>query len=462
MNSFRLVLFALLLWLLSPMGIARDSSLKDYITLGLRGNLALQQENLSLEKSLKALKEAKGLFFPNISIQARYSRAGGGRLIEIPIGDLTNPVFQSLNQLYSFHGIITNFPTNIPNDVVPFLRKSEQDTKLRVIQPLYQPALMHNFKLRSNLAKSEEFKLEALKRQLIADIKTAYFTHLKTLQVEQLLGKTKDLLQENLRVSRTLYNNGMATEDIIFRAEAEVAALDQKIAEAENNTMNSSAYFNFLLNRDLSASIQTDFDTSFEKYPIDLDSAARSALLHRDEFRQLDSTLKATRSQLDLAASGSLPSLSLVVDLGIQGEKYRFGPDDDYWMASLVFQWTLYDGSQTKAKKAQSAIDKKRLETRLTQMEKQILLEVKNSFHSLKAAEAGISASLEREKSAGQSFTIVEKKFGYGTASQLEFIDARTTFTQASISAILAKFDYLISRTDLERAAALINLEEYQ
>jgi outer membrane protein len=458
-----LPLLAALLLLAAPLpGTAPQKSLKDYILLGLQGNLAVQQENLSLEKSLEALKEAKGLFFPDISIQARYSRAGGGRLIEIPIGDLTNPVFLSLNQLYSFHGIITNFPTNLPNEVVPFLRKSEQETKLRLIQPVFQPALIHNLRLRSSLAKSEKAKVAALKRQLIADIKSAYFTYLKTLQVEKLFEKTLDLLEENLRVSQTLFRSGKTTEDIVFRAQAEIADLNQKMAEAKKNTLMSSGYFNFLLNRDLAEGINTDFDTSLEAATIDFETAAKSALLQRDEFSQLHSALKATGSQISLAGSGALPSLSMVVDLGFQGEKYALGPDDDFWMASLIFQWTIYDGSQTKAKKAQVSLEKKRLEMQLTELKNQILLQVSNAFHTLKAAEEAVQAAKEREKSARESFNIVEKKFNHGAAPQIEYIDARTTLTSASISAILARFDYLISNAALERAAALINLEDYQ
>jgi outer membrane protein len=453
----------ILFWLAAPpvRSLPRNG-LDDYIIQGLRGNLAFRQENLSLEKSLQALKEAKGLFFPNVSIQARYSRAGGGRLIEIPIGDLTNPIFQSINQLYSFHGIITNFPTDMPNEVFPFLRKSEHETKLRLIQPLIQPALIQNYRLRSHMAKSEEAKLAVLKRQLIADIRTAYFNHIKSLQVEALLEKTMALLEENLRVSRTLFKGGKATEDVIFRARAELADLEQKIAEAEKNRHLSAGYFNFLLNRDLDETITTDYTPPQEMEAIEWEAAAESALRHRDEFRQLDNAMKATNSQIGLAGSGALPSLSLVVDVGFQGEKYALGPEDDFWMASLVFQWNLYDGGLTKAKKAQAAVAKKSLEIQRDQLEKQILLQVKDAYHALNSAGEAVRAAEERERSARESFVIVEKKYGYGTAPQIEFIDARTTYTGASVNTILARFDYLISRTALERAAALIDLEKYQ
>lgn len=35
----------------------------------------------------------RGMFLPSVSIEARYSRAGGGKIIEFPVGDLMNPVY---------------------------------------------------------------------------------------------------------------------------------------------------------------------------------------------------------------------------------------------------------------------------------------------------------------------------------------------------------------------------------
>ncbi|MBN1561575.1 TolC family protein [candidate division KSB1 bacterium] len=61
-----------------------------YIQQALDSNLALQQADFSYQKSIAALREARGLFLPGVDIQARYSRADGGRLIEFPVGDMLN------------------------------------------------------------------------------------------------------------------------------------------------------------------------------------------------------------------------------------------------------------------------------------------------------------------------------------------------------------------------------------
>ena len=49
---------------------AQDPFIGEYITEGLENNLALLQKQDEYEKSLQALRSAKGLFYPDLSIDA--------------------------------------------------------------------------------------------------------------------------------------------------------------------------------------------------------------------------------------------------------------------------------------------------------------------------------------------------------------------------------------------------------
>ena len=131
-------------------------------------------------------------------------------------------------------------------------------------------------------------------------------------------------------------------------------------------------------------------------------------------------------------------------------------------MASVVFSWTLYKGNQNRSKKAQAMLDKKKLEVQKIELEKQIQLQVQDEYHTLQAARLAIAAAREREQSAKRSFEIVAKKYEFGTAPQIEFLDARTTYTNAAINHIITRYEYLIRMAKYEQASALSNLDKYQ
>lgn len=441
---------------------ADQNALELYITEGLRNNLALKQQEFQFEKSMEVLKEAKGMFLPSIHLMGRFTRAGGGRMFEIPVGDLINPINSTFNQLYSFHGITAGLPTNIPNEMIPFLREQEQETKLRLIQPVYHPALLQNYKLRTNLSKIEENQVDIFKRHLIKDIKSAYYVYLKTLRVIEILDETKVLLEENLRISKSLVESDKATENIVFRAEADLALLDQHKAEAEKNRIIASKYFNFLLNRELDALIEADYDQLLPLPEfVDFETALKFAFDQREEFRQMTSALKAASNQVGLATSNYLPAITAVFDYGFLAEKYSFSKDDDFWMASFVLEWSLFTGGQNKAKKAQAMLDKKKLEVQQTELKKHVQLQVQEKYEALKAARLAIDAAIKQERSARSNFDIVSKKYEYGMTPQIVYLDARSILTNASINKTISYAQFLIQHAEFEQAAALLDLGKY-
>lgn len=433
--------------------------LERYIELGLKSNLALKQQEFSLEKSLEALQEAKGMFLPSITIEARYSRAGGGRQIDMPIGDLVNPIHMTLNQLLLFQGLPPVYPADIANQQIPFLRETEHETKLRVIQPIFQPALYYNLKIKQDLTGIERDKLNIFKRQLAADIKRAYYTYLKTIKLERLLANTRELLVENLRVSESLFRNHKVTEEVVFRSRAELSKLERQQAEAGKNLRLAASYLNFLVNRSLESKIEFD---ALDKKPVfkdyDMEYLVTHALGHRGEFRQLQGAVNAARHTIGLHKSGFLPAVSAVVDYGFQGEKYSFTGADDYWMGSLLLSWNLFRGGQDAAGKKQAVYEKKRLETQKKELENQIKLQVKEAVFNLEVAKKTIISTEDTLKSRKEAFSIVSKKYEQGMVPQIEFIKAQNDYINADIDHIIAIYDYYIKEARLENVTAMDNL----
>ncbi len=449
--------YFLLLFFYSIVLFAQNNILDSYIKVGLKENLALQQKEFSFKQSIAALDEARGMFFPAISINARYTRAGGGRTINFPVGDLFNPIYKTLNALT--HSNL--FPTNLPNQIIPFLREKEHDTKLSLVLPIIQPALFYNYGIKSDLSKIKKIEKHIYARKLIADIKVAYFNYLKTIQVNQIFLSTINLVKENLRVSKSLYKNDKVTIDVVYRAKAELSEVEQKQMEAEKNIDLAKSYFNFLLNRPFDSEIETG-GTFNNKLPVKIETIENIALKNREEFSQLKLAEDVAEGSSSLVKSKYLPGVVLAVDYGFQGEKYKFTKDDDYWMASLVLQWNLFNGFQDKAKAEQAELESQKLRMQVLEVQNQIRLQVKEAVKNFKIAKKTIKTTRERLESFQKSFKIINKKFNEGMVPQIEYLDARNKLTQAEVQAIIAKYDYKQKYAKLEQAAALVNLKKYE
>ncbi len=170
----RFKVFLILILATIPLS-AQKSILENYIREGLSNNLALKQKEFSFNKSIAALDEARGLFFPSLGINARYTRAGGGRTFDIPVGDLVNPIYQGLNSIIGQ----PLYPTNIPNENILFFREREHDTKVSLLQPLFKPEIYYNYLIKSSLKNLGDADKKTYARQLVKEIKIAYYNYLK-------------------------------------------------------------------------------------------------------------------------------------------------------------------------------------------------------------------------------------------------------------------------------------------
>lgn len=424
--------------------------LQDYIRFGLENNLALKQKQSGYEKSLEALREAKGLFYPNISFNARYTVSGGGRVIDFPIGDLLNPVYSTLNTLTSS----TLFPMT-ENQQIRFLRPTEHETKIRVLQPVFNPDIYYNSKIKKELSVFEEADVEQYKRELVAEIKKAWYNTAMADRILSMLAETRKLLLENVRVNKRLVENDKLTIDYVYRSETELSKFDQELENAEKNKKVASAWFNFLLNKPLTDSVIIHDPVSYPVLADLTEDFSKKAMENREELRKLGNYGNINEMQIKMDQSGVLPDLFVAVDYGFQGEEYKFNKNQDYVQASAVLSWNLFSGFQNRAKIKQAIIDKSIIESQLEEARKQIELQVINSMNELRAAEKGIVAAESRLKNAREGFRLVKRKYEEGQASLIEFLDARTTLTQSEENLIISRFSYLLCFAEFEKVTGI-------
>lgn len=438
---------------------AQDDPLQQYIQTALESNIALKQQELSYAKSLAALQEAKALFFPTLSLEARYSRAAGGRMIDIPVGDLVNPVYENLNlinslasQLNADYPQIPEYPS-IENVAEPFLRPEEHETKLRLLFPIFNAAILHNHQIKKDLTAAERISVDIYKRTLIQEVQEGYYNYLKAREAEQIYQEAKALVEENLRTNESLFTYHKVTKDAVYAAEAEVSAIQQELAEAKARKELAKAYFNFLLNRPSDAAIEWIDSAALPVQINKLEQMQAQASSHREELQQLDVYLLAADDKIKLNRGNYLPTLNLAGDYGFQGVEYSFTDEDDFAMGSLVLSWKLFDHT-TKSKVQQAQIERDQLLMRKLEAERQIELQVIQAYYELQAGLERLEAAESQVRSAEQAFQLVRKKYEQGQANLVTFTDARTRYTNAQQQQNIAKYDYLIRLAALDRATA--------
>lgn len=446
--------------------------LDGYIRMGLDSNLALRQRSFDLQKALLDLKRAQSLFYPQAAFSSQYTLAHGGRTQDIPVGDLLNGVYSTLNQLTSSN----KFP-QVANQSIAFLPNDYHDTKMEVTLPLINIDLQHNREVSSEMINARRADLDVYKRELVQHIRQAYYQYLQADRAVSIYTNALGLVKENKRVSEKFVENRMATKEIVLRSQAQVSQVESSLIEARNGQRNAAAYFNFLLNRPLDTEIRTDerlfalqTDTASGGSGLGLGMAGAASSgpgleagalrlapglpSGREELAKLGSIQKIYASNLKYSRQYLVPKLNAFYDIGFQGFGFKFNSDQFYQLAGVQLVWPLFKANDNKYKIRQSAIDVKATQDQYRELTQQLTLQVQTSANDYSSAVEALQSLTDEVTSARETYRLAERRFKEGNAIQIELIDARTQMTSAELRYSLGCLTVLNRAADLERATA--------
>jgi outer membrane protein TolC len=421
---------------------AQTGPLDAYVREGLGANLTLKQQQFNLQKALLSLDEAKTLFLPSVGFGASYTTAQGGRRIEFPVGDLLNPVYRTLNQLTQSD----RFPT-INNVNEQFFPKNFYDARFRVTQPLVNAEIAFARRIRQEQLSLQQAELNVYKRELVKDVKTAYFQYLKATEAVRVYQNARKLLLESQRVNQSLVDNQMANPTVLLRSRNELGKNDADLAQAEANRRNAAAYFNFLLNRDLDAAVAVD--SSYRKLLLDeIPTGTRE---------ELDKLRAATRlGQTILAQNQAFrrPKLGAQLDLGSQGFDFRFNDRTRYVLLGVSLDIPIYAGGRNLIRIKQTETDLAQLQTQTEQVQDQLALQAFTADNALQSARQVFASRKLQTETATRYHRDLLRRYKEGQATFIELLDAQTQLTTARESEVIALYDVWIRQAELERARA--------
>ena len=427
---------------------AQKSSVRDdYIHLGLDSNLALHQRNFDLSRAQLDLKRAQSLFYPQAGFSSQYTVANGGRSQAIPIGDLLNGVYSTLNQLTGS----SKFP-QVANQSIQFLPNDFHDTKMEVTLPILDIDLQHNKAVNRETINVRRADRDVYRRDLVHSIRQAYYQYLQTGKAVEIYTISLSLVKENRRVSEKFVEQHMATREAVLRAQAQVSEVQSSLIEAGNDRRNAAAYFNFLLNRSLDSPVLTDSalinQTDTAAFPPD---PSTNVTAGREEFTRLKSYRQILQSNLSYDRNYLVPKLNAFYDVGYQGFGFHFNGTQFYQLAGVNLVWPLFKAGDNKYKIQQARIDIEAVNDQYRDLTQQMTLEQQTTVNNYHSAIEALQALADGAGSAREAYRLVERRFDEGQALQVDLIDARNQYTNAEIRYSLGRLAVLNRAADLER-----------
>ena len=399
-------------------------------------NDVLKAKNFQLESVGSALAEARAMYGPDISFGMQYTLAAGGRSIDIPVGDLLNPVYSTLNNLTQ-----TNAFPSIKNASEQFFPNNFYDARIRVKQAVYYPDLAINKRIKQENIRQKELEVKAYKRLLVKETMTAYFSVETTKRVIEIYRANDSLLSEVSRSTKSMIQHGIALPSALARIEIQQSSLRASMMESATHHQNALLYFQFVTG-----------ESGFENLNLEeLPSLTVTGTQDREELQQIDIGKNIFSLAMDKENSFYLPRVGAQLDLGSQDFDFGFQP---YVLFGLNMEVNLFDAKKHRHRKSSFKSEYMALENQKQYAEDQFELQQQITRKNAETAIEMADTYRERIVSAERLYQDIYKKYKEGTANYLELLDAQTQVTQTKIQYNLARQNAWMKWTDHVYASA--------
>jgi len=435
----KVALFLILVLGCTSVGISQQVmrlTLDECVKIALENNPQILQSEFYRKMSGKDVTIALSNFLPNVSADMGYNHSTVGPSSRMRIDPRSG----------------------IPVPEQPYEIKSwSSSAGASVNQTLFNGGYNYfNFAQARNMKKSAEYGHASTKQEIIYRVKERYYNLLKQQQLLQVQHKALESAKESLRLSKTMFEVGKASKSDELQAQVLKDQAELAVIEQENILSIAQSSLNHVLGFEVDKVIEISDNMELKEIEFTYDKAMELSRMYNPELIKSQYDLKASKNYIGIAMSSFLPNVSAYAGYSWRHEDFgRINEmlDKDYnWYAGVSLSIPIFQGLSRVANMSKAKLNYNYNQEIYIQTQKDIDLELKESYFLLKQAKKKISVTEIAVESAETNLKLAQEKFRVGSGTMLEITDAQVNNTEAQSNHIQALYEYMLNVARLQKA----------
>jgi outer membrane protein TolC len=394
------------------------------VEIALRNNPNMIAAANTVDVNKSRVGQARAGYYPQVSASAGYSKSS-----PIP-GTATDTTVSLLGRRYDqYTGSVTlnqnflDFKTSPSVDAAKYSRDSSR------------------------------FDLATEQNTTVLTVKQAYYGVLQAKRNRDVAADVIRQFQLHLDQAKGFYDVGTRAKIDVIKAEVDLSNAKLSLINAENNLKIAWVNLNNAMGVPDAAEYAIEDDLSFQPYGITLEDATARALKNRPDLRSIIARRQAAESNVSVARSGYFPVLSGSASYNRASiDRERPSDLDDGWQIGVTLTLPLFNGFLTSHQIAEAKSTLYVLRANEEAVRQQILLDVRQAYFNLQAAEASIATAELAARQARENLDLANGRYAAGVGSPVEVSDAFATYVTAQANYTSSLSNYKIAQADIERA----------
>lgn len=412
---------------------AKEITLTEAVEILIENNRQLQNSRQNIKKAEKDVELSGRGYYPTANLQTSYTKMESGQ--QVPTGTyfVSPPTGTKVIEGVQFEEKLLIPETSEGPD-------ENYSTSLSLNQPLYLGGRVRLGKDISELG-LEMSKIEYQKQldQSIFNLVQSYYGVLQAQGMVEIRENALEVVNEHLRIVKVNNEAGMSLRQDLLQTQIEQRKAEEDLIAAENQLQIAKKRLAQLLG-DSSVNYQVSTPQRNPEPATELDKLVNLALENRAELKSLSINEQMLAKQKDLEGNPYRPQISLNGSYSWQGSELDFS--EGSWNITLAGSISLYDGGKASLNEEKKEIDAENLENSRNDLKESIRIEIEDTLLSLQHSEEMIKLERLSLENAEENLELTNKSYQAGINTNIDVINAQTSYKQAQIALLQAEYDY--------------------
>ncbi len=420
-------------------------TLRDCLEYGLKNQTQVQNSDLDRNTALAQIGETRADGLPQIDASFEYSN------------------YFSIQQAF-LPAII--FDPNAALDqfvAIPFSQKYNGTATISATQMLFDGSYFVGLKAARTvklLAEKDHIKSQVDASEAITK---AYYTVLVNQIALDLTHNNFQRLDTLLNETKAMYTNGFAEKIDVSRIQVQFNNVRTQLTRTQRVLDLSYLLLKYQMGMSLAQPLQLaesiqDIDFEYDNYEL-----RKFDYAQRIEYGQLHTTRELAQLDLKNNQVKYIPKLSAFATVGANvatNDRSEYTNFNDRWLDYGLFGVRLnipvFDGLRKSFIVQQNRVQLAKIDNQFIQLKNSIDLEVAQARGDFASSLENLEAQQENMKLAEEVYDVTRIKYQEGVGSNLEVVDAESSFKEAQTNYFSALYDALIAKVDVEKALGIL------
>lgn len=258
-----------------------------------------------------------------------------------------------------------------------------------------------------------------------------YLGALLTREVVRLNEQALHSYEKHLSDARVAFRSGVVATYDLIRAETAVKEQEKRLTEVRNEYDVTEAALRTALTMPDEAPLSLDGALFEIGEPVALQQLQQEAVAASPALSALAHKVEALRRAERVEQGNYLPTITAVA--GKELTTAKIAQTDPHWFAGVQANLSLFEGGARRARVGEKAADMAKARIEYRHASDQVLLAIRRAFLQLDSQHSALQSAKKAEELAEESLRLATKRFGVGTGTSLEVLDANVALTGSRI-----------------------------